>query len=304
MQSTFSSILTQQTTTVFDNVSKLSNKKFQHCIESVKKLKPTVLQRPICKSVDGNCLKIGETLFIGGGSGFNNKLFSTKYTDYTIISNVDFTKYIDIMPKEIKPLLAERWFYVLHISHGMQLSVKRSDLINRVSGGEILAFKYTECSVEGNECAYYGFVPTILKTSKQFADETHKICKFAMQEMWPRKLYVYIKIITLCDCSLPNIECMKCIITSGDGDTKKQTCLQRLPWDQVYIMMGDVDETCIDKLKTPRQCEVCAQCHNCSKSTNFCRLHRVCKHKRTVISLDSEFNFKNSKIKPCKKYKR
>lgn len=300
-------IFAKQPITVFDNVTKISKKKLKNCIESVKKLnKPQQqqqLQQPICESVDGNCLKIGDTLFIGGGVGFNNKLFSTKFIDYTLISNVDFTKYINLVPKEIKPLLTERWFYVLHVSHGMQLSVKRSDLINRVSGGEILAFKYTECSVEGNECAYYGFVPTIKKYSKQFTDETHKICKYAMQEMWPRKLYVYIKILTPCDCSSTD-QCMKCIITSGDGETKKQTCLKRLPWDEVYLMMGDVDETCVDKLKTPRQCEVCAQCHNCSKSTNFCRIHRVCKHKRMIISLDSEFNFKNSTIKACKKYKR
>lgn len=288
--------------TIFDNVSKISQKKISKCIKTKllanKPPPPPVV--PICLPVHGDRLKIGETVFINGGSE-KHKLFSTQYTDYTLITNVDFTKYIEMMPKEMKPLLAERWIYVIHVSHGMQLSVKRSDLISRVSGGEILAFKYTQCSIEGNECAYYGFVPSIVKPNSNYGEHTHKICRYALQEIWPRKIYIHVKVISKCDCT---DLCMKCIITTTDGTSNRQTCLKRFLWNEVYIMMGDIDEACIDRIKVPRQCIVCAQCKNCSKSTNFCRTHRVCKHKGTIVSLDSGFDFKNSKMKPCKKYKR
>lgn len=296
------------TSTMFDNVSKVTTKTIQQCINpkvkqpAMSKKKPPA--KPICKSVDGNNLKIGDTLFIGSSVGGNGQLFSTEFTDYTLISNVDFTNFIDLVPKEIKPLLTDRWFYCIHVSHGMQLSVRRSDLIARVAGGEILAFKYTECSIEGNECAYYGFIPTIGNADDMFGSDTHRLCRFALQEIWPRKIYVYIKLLNACDClSAENGGCMKCIITDVDSKTSKQTCLKRLPWDMVYLMMGDADETCVDQVKEPRQCIVCAQCKNCSKSTNFCRTHRVCKHKRAIVSLKSGFDFKLSKIKPCQKYK-
>lgn len=288
---------------IYDNVSKISKKKLNLILTPPSKpQKPPTPITPICKYVEGDHLKIGDTIFING-SNSNNKLYSTQFKDYTLITNADFTNFIDLMPKEIKPLLSERWHYVIHVSHGMQLSVKRSDLIARVLGGEILAFKYTECSIEGNDCAYYGFVPTLAKSSEAFGEDTHRICRYALQEIWPRKLYLHIKLLSPCDCT-PDVNCIKCIITYKDGTTNKQTCLKRLPWNSVYLMMGDADEECVDQLKTPRECVVCAQCNNCSKSANFCRIHRVCKHKQTIISLKSGFEFKNSKIKACKKFKR
>lgn len=258
-----------------------------------------------CSVECGKKLKIGNSIFLN-----STTLYRTDFSDYTLITNSDFTPYIDYAPKSLINELEGRWFYAMHISHGMQLSVNRNILQARVVGGEILAYKYTKCSIEGNECIYYGFVPTILKAinnsenddidnggSSDFKD-THRRCRISMKAIWPRKLCVYIRREFICDCS-PG--CSIWVVRLEDYKTELRMCVKQIPWDRVYVIMGDAadNEHGEDGIKVPRNCVVCAQCFDCSQSIGFCRKHRVCKHKRKdSFTMD---DIVNSKMKTCKK---
>lgn len=226
----------------------------------------------------GEDFRIGDTRFIS-----SKTLYQTEFNDYTLITNVDFTPYIKYAPREIKPLLASRWMYVMHVSHGMQPSITRNILQARVTGGEILAYKYTECSIEGNECVYYGFLP-VLHSRNRIASilscGTHRICRVSMMEVWPRKLFIYMKRDFQCNCSE---NCIRWHVTLKDYPKSKQCCIKTIPWNDLYIMMGDGDRKCMEIIKVPRSCFVCAQCYDCSKSPNYCRKHRICKHKLVKI---------------------
>lgn len=283
--------------TIYDDVERVKGKK-------CKKITNACAEQPkqLCSKTTSNILKIGQSNFIS-----TDVLYKMEFDDYCLITNSDFTNYRSYAPKAIKPLLKDRWFYVMHVSHGMSLSITRSTLNARVNGGEILAYKYTECSMSGNDCAYYGFIPTKLKTSENYTD-THRMCHFALSEIWPRKIYIYLKMAFSCDCS---DDCTQWQMTMADGVVKKQFCLKKLPWSLSYIIMGDVDETCIEQIKPLRECIVCAQCINCSKNTTYCRIHKICRHKKTLFKDDADEyreNFANtilkkSKIKACTKYR-
>lgn len=259
----------------------------------------------------GEDFRIGDTRFIS-----SKTLYRTEFDDYTLITNVDFTPYIKYAPREIKPLLASRWMYVMHVSHGMQPSITRNILQARVTGGEILAYKYTECSIEGNECVYYGFLP-VLHSRNRLASTlscgTHRICRVSMMEVWPRKLFIYMKRDFQCPCSE---NCTRWHVTLKEYPKSNQCCIKTIPWHDLYIMMGDGDRKCMEIIKVPRTCFVCAQCYDCSKSPNYCRKHRICKHKLvkifndiTTSSNQCSNNQQNptiicdSKMKSCIKYK-
>lgn len=243
----------------------------------------------VCKYV-GKDYKICDTRFV------NTKgLFVTDFKDYTILSDVDFTNNIKYAPKSLKRELTSRWQYTMHVSNGINPSITRDILEGRNTGGQILAYKYLECSIEGNECVYYGFIPTIDVKIKN----SQSICRFSMMAIYPRKLYVYLEKISACLCSE---ECIKWRVTLNDSTTKILVCGKKIPWSKIYIMMGSGDDSCVEMFKTPRECIVCAQCYDCNKSPKYCRRHKICKHKQT--SMYDGILFKKSTIKICRRTKK
>lgn len=249
----------------------------------------------------GNEYIINDIRFI-----MNNPKKSTYVTemkDYTLITDEMLlpTDY-QYIPMEIKRLLSDRWYFVIHVSHGMTPSINRTILRARVTGGELLAYKYVECSIEGNECVYYGYLPTIHKLENSEIAGTHLKCRISSVSIWPRKLYIYLKRDCICRCS---DNCWYWSVQLENRETIRRYCFKKIPWNNLYIMMGENDESCAENLKEPRICEVCAQCFECSNSPNYCRRHKKCTHKRSIMfNLDeNNTNIVESNIKSCNKFK-
>jgi hypothetical protein len=267
-------------------------------------------------------LKFGAVQFMNTG----RTLFTTNYIDsYILITNVDFTPYIRMAPLDIRRAINSRWRYGVHVSYGMLKSINRSTLHMRCVGGQILAYKYTECSVEGNEAVYYGFIPSCEDdhTLLRIAD-THTESWLTATANWPRKLYIYLEYAGLCR-SCPtndNVDeqndgdgaddekppCTRWTACLSDGKTYKTYCLKTFPWASVYIMMGEClgeSSTSTTATSEPhhnyendrmeRDCAVCAQCYECSRKSVFCRKHRVCRHKQKTVIYDGSITHQTNK---------
>lgn len=257
----------------------------------------------------GDRYRFGNTvLFANAASPY---LFVTKCPDFTLITTADFTPFLEYLPAEgLKYEQRNNWHYVLHVSHGMRLSVTRDALRYRVEGGQIIAYQYSECSIEGNECVYYGMLPTLDswhrsleqlrnnlngdKAEEDASEEaaaitnntgTHRRCIVASSQIWPRHLFVYMKRMCACDCS-PG--CSRWSVRLRDSTTDERVCVKNIPWGRLYIMMGDIEDArdggmSRRLIKETRACPVCAQCYKCSNMPTYCRKHRVCKHKRVRV---------------------
>nr|DBA13130.1 TPA: gp09-like protein [Oryctes rhinoceros nudivirus] len=248
---------------------------------------------PIVEDGNPKCIAIGKELKIGKDVFISkNTLYKITMSDYTIISDAQFD--VSYAPTALKPLLAKKWVYKLHVDQTVSSVITRSTLRDRVIGGQILAYRYTECSIAGNSCVYYGFIPTIVKRF----DDSHSTCYISSVSVWPRKLYVYLKRGYACACS-PG--CCMWTIHMDNYSTTLSFCAKKIKWDKIYVMMGDYDTSCVEQLKPIRSCEVCAQCFDCSKNTSFCRKHRICKHK-TAKPLEDVLTITKSSMKQCKKY--
>ncbi|ATZ81537.1 GrBNV_gp09-like protein [Drosophila innubila nudivirus] len=264
-------------------------------------------------------------------------MYLIKMKDFNVITNAPLTENeLEMIPSEMKPLLQSRWYFAIHVSYGMGVSINRSILRARVAGGEIISYKYAECSIEGNECVYYGFIPTISprkstndnlngltrrsknKNKRQLShitndnhsnnattdtfEGTHRICRISTKSIWPRKLYVHLYREHLCNCSE---NCWYWSVRLNDYNTMQKFCFRKIPWSELYIIMGENDTQYLEQLKSVRACVVCAQCFDCANSPIFCRRHRQCKHKRAVFFENSNDNttlISDSKIKSCVKF--
>lgn len=268
-------------------------------------------------------------------------MYLIKMKDFNVITNAPLTENeLEMIPSEMKPLLQSRWYFAIHVSYGMGVSINRSILRARVTGGEIISYKYAECSIEGNECVYYGFIPTIsprkstndnlngltrrsknknkrqlnhitndnhsnnaaTTTTSDSFEGTHRICRISTKSIWPRKLYVHLYREHLCNCSE---NCWYWSVRLNDYNTMQKFCFRKIPWSELYIIMGENDAQYLEQLKSVRACVVCAQCFDCANSPIFCRRHRQCKHKRAVFFDNSNDNttlISDSKIKSCVKF--
>lgn len=263
----------------------------------------------------GTTFNLGETKFF-----CDVPLFLVNLDDYTLIVNDGDAA--DILqayaPRSLKTVMERRWHYAIHLPQ-MQMAITQAMLRDRVNGGEILAYKYTEGNIEGNTCCYYGFVPTIVHTKdavtshkslssllnindgKAFNSRgsTHRICRVTAKAIWPRKLYIYLKRTYPCPCSKGCQLWQVMVRNSSDLHT---FCIKQMPWGSLYVMMGDADETAVDTVKDLRVCSVCAQCIDCSKSSTFCRRHRICKHKKSMMfELNTSDLVSDSNIKLCRR---
>ncbi|AYP97937.1 GrBNV gp09-like protein-like protein [Mauternbach virus] len=270
-------------------------------------------------------------------------MFLIAMKDFNIITNAPLAKHeLEMIPHEMKPLLQSRWYFAMHVSYGMGVSINRSILRARVTGGEIISYKYAECSIEGNECVYYGFLPTIssrpstdsnlngltrpsqIKNKSRHAkssftinhiknndhvtnhvgsfEGTHRVCRISTKSIWPRKLYVQLSREHLCNCSE---NCWYWSVRLNDYHTLQKFCFKKIPWSELYIIMGENDTQYLEQLKSVRACVICAQCFDCANSPIFCRRHRQCKHKKAIFFENSNDNatlISDSKIKSCVKF--
>jgi hypothetical protein len=243
----------------------------------------------------GRSYQVGKTTFISPRG-----LYATIFDDYTILTDFDYAPFSNNAPKSLKETLKNRWVYAMHVSHGMVPSVNRNLLHARVIGGEILAYKCTECSIEGNECLYYGIIPT----NNIDIEHTHKICRFGMQAVFPRKLYIYLEMVAMCTCKRRGCYRLRAISFTNNGENI-HFCANDVPWSKIYVMMGDLEnnDDVKEGYKVPRECVVCAQCYDCSKSVQYCRRHYKCRHKNAITIEEVEHHnpLTASKIKNCKK---
>lgn len=245
---------------------------------------------------------VGETRFMACEK--NKEIYITEMLDYTIISDANFSKNeLELLPRYLKPLLDSRWYYSIHVATGCEPIIDRDVLRARVTGGEITAYKYTNCSIHKNNCIYYGFLPTLVQNvDVRSLEGGHRICRVGMLSVWPRKLYVHLKREFICNCSE---NCWYWSVRLENYYNQQRYCFKNIPWKRLYIIMGEEDVTCIDSIKVARTCPVCAQCFACSNSVKFCRRHRECKHKQAVFfePNDGKTLISDSKIKSCTRLK-
>lgn len=231
-------------------------------------------QSYVCVKHDSPC-RIGDSVF----HTRTPYCYVTNFDDYTLITTTDFTNFIQYAPTKIIPRLESRWRYVLHVSHGNRLFVD-TDLLNaRVIGGEIVGYGYRLCSIAGNDCAYYGFIPT----ENECLRDTHSKQQLKLAPVFPRKLYLYLENSGICRCSEGCLRWTS--LTYSKEVAAKSYCGKNIEWDELYITMGDM---ACDDGGMARDCYVCSQCHACESSAFRCRKHRVCKHRYRVLELGNQ----------------
>lgn len=267
---------------IFDNVEIKTKKQ--------KKVEKTYLQKAIPSPFILHNNNNGSTkLYSKDGS----PLYELERDDYTLISNAVFDP-VNV-PLSIKPLINDRWYFVAHpAQHNTELKVNESILRQRVKGGQNLAFTYVEISIQGVLYAYLGFIPTIYTNSD--IKGSHRIRRISATDKWPRKLYVYLEQGFMCDCGVDN--CVQWSCRLADYKTVDMYCSKKIPWEKLYIMMGDNNSSC--NIKIPRLCVVCSQCIKCAANPiGYCSLHKECSHINRVL-LENGTIVADSKIKICK----
>lgn len=258
------------------------------------------------------------------------------------------------VPRCLKLKKDSCWIHAVHIQTFSRPIITRERLRERVCGDQILAYHYKECSIEGNRCIYYGFVPTMnfrqlqqddddvidssttvvdatfssgiddgttvdvttddrpfKKVTNKFHYGTHVTSKINVQHVWPRKLYVQLKRIGACSCSQ---DCVRVSVLTLDDvqhvssdpkislKPKNVYCLRRIPWHDVYVIMGDLRRDVVEGRREHRMCKTCAQCRKCMNSPVFCRDHKRCKHVKDQVDYSSFNTFLGvPKIKRCRK---
>jgi hypothetical protein len=218
-------------------------------------------------------------------------LFQMFMKDYICISNVDLENYKSNLPESIKDKLKHRWLYSVSASSKEEEDLRITDLQYRVKGGQILAYKHFPFSINDSPCVYYGFIPSY----KQNLSSVHSECRFSLTAHWPREIYIYLENRGACfvhsDCLLIGYKNYDRSKLDELWHTSEKTILLG-----AYFFMGNtVDDQEIFKPKEQRTCQVCAQCEKCALLVEWCRSHKVCKHK---IKIDENQSFAKLDISP------
>lgn len=244
-----------------------------------------------------------------------NALWKTEMLDYTIFTDDDFTPYVNLAPVSLKETIKSRWLYNMHIGQSQSSTINSHHLNQRVRGGEILAYKYAECIIEGNQAVYCGYIPTTKPNGEMIG--THTICRFSLQEIYPRRLYIHLtRKIGSCVCSFDNTKnqsnepnlCTRWDVILYNG-LKASFCSKAIDWNNIYVFMGEPDVNCKQFTKIPRDCQVCAQCYKCSIGAFYCRTHVICKHKKARVFMGENSHIAEligkpkPKMKTCRKIK-
>lgn len=229
----------------------------------------------------------------------NTVLSKYPLNDYSIITNYpEINDLKAFLPLKLKPLMKSKWVHLLHPNNGSSNPlISKSIMSQRVKSGEILAFRYTECTLVMINCVYISFLPstpTIVPL-----EGAHQHCRVKSKSQWPRKLYVYLKYHSPCKECFPGCQRFKVMLSSKDS-TQDVYCIKDVPWCDLYVMMGDVVEPtkCLS-MKSSRSCPVCNQCSKCKVSTSFCKRHVTCKHEPSrSLTIKPQ-----TRIKDCAKYR-
>lgn len=218
-----------------------------------------------------NVLQFGQSIFHAN----YKKTFVTRMKDFTIISNFNLNAYTSYIEKKIKPQMKDRWIHSFHVGPTTQELITRKMLQAREDDGQIVAYHYKEFSMEGNECVYFGYIPS---TNITFSSGSHVRSVITVNQVWPRQLFVRLVKTTACECSA---QCIRVSVElfSQSTDTRPSAlktvfCVKRIPWKDIYLMMGDTIEDSGELYKKNRVCNVCAQCIKCSLMSTFCNAHR------------------------------
>ncbi|CAH0393289.1 unnamed protein product [Bemisia tabaci] len=219
------------------------------------------------------------------GKSKGDAVFITDFEDYSICSDEDFSEYIHQVPRALQEKLDSQWVYVTHILPTLRKTITRNELYNQAMSGKILAYQYTECSVAGCECVYFGYIPA---NGSKYIAGCHKRCLIASQKVWPRRLLVKLSNRTACscgerDCARWYSSFLSDSFSSETSFVRFNNCIRRFPWSDIRVYPGEKNRAFNERIKTPRECKVCAQCFACSRSDSYCRTHTVCKHKRHTL---------------------
>lgn len=246
--------------------------------------------------------------------------------DYVIFSNIpkENESWLYFAPKLLKPLLENNWIYFIHDNRIRNIS--RSVLQQRVNGGQLIAYQYSDYILELNNqpIKYIGLLNAI--PNNDLNDHSHK------ENMTPNEKKIWLKEIIIkliykhdCDehklnnnnesdntrCRVWNID-----IRGRDKIINTQMCQKKINFSNLYVFTGgyvkctfDEEESIQKYKKVPRNCKTCAQCIKCKKCISYCRRHRTCKHKTKLFNSIDDNNstsstFNNTaeiKIKKCKK---
>lgn len=261
------------------------------------------IDKPVVSIYSGNCVTVGNRTF----TSTKRELWVTELSDYTIISDRAINDQEITVAPSLKEVLNTRWIYWIHVSSRLESDVNRYNLNARVNGGQILGYKYLECSVGGNPASYYGVIPT---DNLKLAEHAYKIPQLVTKAVFPRKLYVHLRCRSLCYCKTPNCRQWEIYAINSTNMTFQNMlyCGRDIPWSRIYVHLGDKDEKCVGSLRSNeiRNCNVCAQCYACSiNNDSYCRKHRKCKHKNAIIYTNDELaniEPQTSRIKRCKVY--
>lgn len=220
-------------------------------------------------------LEVGKSIFVS-----KTPLNLYAQADYAIVAdfNIDLLKCY--LPVSLKDSLSNNWRYHIHVP---PLKVDRTTLKNRVIGGKILAYQYIDTiSIFGNDVRYIGFLS--VKNESHLNVDTHTTNLISSPKIWLRKLYVHLKLYSACFCDDKN--CVRCIYI--DRNMQSVTaCVRNINWSDIYVFMDELDQNTTECIKEVRYCEICANCFKCNKSVNYCKTHKVCKHKiKTLTNLN------------------
>lgn len=256
-------------------------------------------------------------------SNTNDKIIGSPPDITKTTAIVSSNKGMRCVPRCVREKLEKHWIQTAHIQTFSRSLITRDKLRSRVTGGQLLAYHYKECDIGGNICIYYGFLPTTFlrlrarmttsnktdsvenirknthcndisekTTVKDFDIGGHSLCRLNTQRVWPRN--VYLRIIKECACTC-SPECVRVSVLTRDDvgssklekliKPKKTYCIRQIPWEDVYLMMGSNNDDVVESLvKEHRLCKTCAQCRKCSNSPDFCREHKVCRHKKPIVT--------------------
>lgn len=192
------------------------------------------------------------------------------------------------LPKSIRLQLHKHWSYKLTIKNGPDDMVTPQNLHRNVLNGSVLAYKHCEFYHEAIHYIYYGCIMSKTPRSKIVVGN-HARCIMPMAEVWPRELFIHLKWFNKCD---KHEDCHVWEILKRDG-VKSSYCQMKIPWNNIAVSMGRNGKIIPTDNLPNRDCLVCLQCHECSISNDYCKRHKICKHKTSATPI-------SQRIKMCK----
>ncbi|UDM55461.1 gp09-like protein [Phenacoccus solenopsis nudivirus] len=268
-------------------------------------------------------------------------VYLTRFPTWNLFSNFNVKPYLQHVPFDVRDKLEKHWRHVIHVEENSRAAFGRLSLKQRVLGGQILAYYYTELSIMNYPCIYYGYLPSYnqrKQTPQQqlmLDDERYYTTDrlyVSAQKIWPCTLFAYLERVGVCECSKRCVlvklltrqkispitthsvaEYNYCLENRSFDDVLKMekrsadiesvgVCIKRLRWDDVYLMMGKEKED-MDENAFEREIRVCNICAQCRKCANSATYCRT--HRKCThkkVPYDRELNIQNvMKLKSAKR---